>query len=136
MKGRVSQVPAFELAVRYLPLVEAAVARVSRQVETPVEWNRLIAIGAIALHDAANRHRSGRSVRFATHAKRCIRGAILDSLRRQISAPPRPRVRTVQNPVCSPGSAFSATEPGPEFSGTLVRLRKLLWDPRFIHEAS
>jgi len=140
MKSRVFPVPPFELAVRYLPLVEAAVVRLSRQVPAPVGWNTLIAIGALALQDAANRHRSDGSVRFTTHAKRCIRGAILDSLRKQVPASRRSRLQQSRNasqkPAWISGSVLSENQPGAEFAGTLVQLRKLLLDPRCIHEAS
>lgn len=139
MKSAVSPVPPFGLAMQHLPLVEAAVVRVSRQVGGPLDWNQLIAIGALALHDAASRYHSSRPVGFATHARRCIRGAILDSLRKQIQASRRPRWRPVRDPVKTPRvsrSTSSETEPGAEYSRTLVHLRKLLLDTSCIREAS
>jgi DNA-directed RNA polymerase specialized sigma subunit len=140
MKSRVSQVPPFKLAVRYLPLVHAAVARARRQVATPADWNNLLALSALALQEAANRYRSSEPVCFAMYAKRRVRGAILDGLSKQSSASPRPRLQQAHNAIQSPawtsGSTPTQTDVGDEFSAMLVPLWKVLEDARHIHETS
>jgi len=88
-----------DLVALYLPLVKATAAQFRQQVVSQTEFDDLVADGLLALHDAANRCRPNQPVRFATYAKHCIRGAILDRLKKEYSARRSFRSRKRQNAI-------------------------------------
>ena len=98
MKSRkLTQYAPRDLVAGYLPLVEAAAARFRQHVASQTELDGLTADGLLALHDAANRCVPNKPVRFAIYAKQRIRGAIIDRLKKQHSAPGR--FRKPQNAI-------------------------------------
>jgi hypothetical protein len=94
-----------------------------------------VAAGVFALHDAANRCSPNQRGRFATYAKQRIRGAILDSLKKQRSA--EGALRSPKSQTASPEPACdSRSTPGvasrddasrdDQFGTTLACLQKAL----------
>lgn len=129
MTSRIKHHARSELVAGYLPLVKAPVERFRQQVASQTELDDLVADGLLALHDAANRYGPSQPVRFAAYAKQRIRGAILDSLKKQYSAP-RIRSRKPQNaiqvPTRSSGTTPSEVNLDNEFGMTLGYLQKAL----------
>jgi len=72
-----------ELILEHMPLVTAIAAHIQKSVPVHIELDDLIHAGIMGLFDAAIKYRDDKEVAFPTYAKHRIRGAILDSLRRQ-----------------------------------------------------
>jgi RNA polymerase sigma factor FliA len=67
----------------HLHLVTAIAAHVLRSIPVHIDLDDLIHAGTMGLLDAATKYRDDKEVAFPTYAKHRIRGAILDSLRKQ-----------------------------------------------------
>ncbi len=72
-----------QLILDHMPLVTAIAAHIQKSVPVHIELDDLIHAGLMGLFDAATKYRHDKEVAFPTYAKHRIRGAILDSLRRQ-----------------------------------------------------
>jgi DNA-directed RNA polymerase specialized sigma subunit len=86
MRSTITQSTRSDLLVGYLPLVKASAARVRQHVARQSEFDDLVAAGVFALHDAASTRSLNQPVRFTIYAKQRIRGAMLDSLKKQRQA--------------------------------------------------
>jgi RNA polymerase sigma factor (sigma-70 family) len=130
MKSGITHRAPSDLVAGYLPLVNAAAARFRQQVASQTEWDDLVADGLLALRDAAKRCGPNQPVRFATYAKQRIRGAILDRLKKQYSAPRSFRSRKPQNaipmPIRSSGTTLNEGHLESEFGMTLCQLENAL----------
>lgn len=72
-----------QLILDHMPLVTAISAHIQKSIPVHIELDDLIHAGVMGLFDAATKYRDDKEVAFPTYAKHRIRGAILDSLRRQ-----------------------------------------------------
>jgi hypothetical protein len=135
MKSRITHGASSDLVAGYLPLVKASAARFRQHVASQTELDGLVADGLLGLHDAANQCSPNQCspnqpVRFATYAKQRIRGAILDRLKKQYSAPRRFRSRKPQNaipvPTRSSGTTLNEGHLEGEFGITLRHLENAL----------
>jgi RNA polymerase sigma factor FliA len=70
-----------ELVRQHLPLVGYAVAELASRIPRHVNRDDLVSAGMLGLVQAAKTFNTERGVDFAVHAKRRIRGALLDELR-------------------------------------------------------
>jgi len=82
-----------ELVLEHLPLVKAIAARCRVRLPAHLEFSDLVQAGILGLLDAARKYDSQAEACFATYATHRIRGAILDSLRKQDPAARRVRRR-------------------------------------------
>jgi hypothetical protein len=140
MKSRITHGASSDLVAGYLPLVKASAARFRQHVASQTELDGLVADGLLGLHDAANQCSPNQCspnqcspnqpVRFATYAKQRIRGAILDRLKKQYSAPRRVRSWKPQNaipmPTRSSGTTLNEGHLESEFGMTLRHLENAL----------
>jgi len=69
------------LVLDHVQLVRAVACRLSHRLPASVELSELIAIGTLALVDAAGRYRPALGVPFEAFARQRVHGAMLDSLR-------------------------------------------------------
>jgi RNA polymerase sigma factor FliA len=69
------------LVLDHVQLVRAVACRLSHRLPASVELSELIAIGTLALVDAAGRYRPALRVPFEAFARQRVHGAMLDSLR-------------------------------------------------------
>lgn len=72
-----------DLVLEHLPLVRAIVARCRVRLPAHLEFSDLVQAGILGLLDAAHKYKTDIGVSFSTYATHRIRGAILDSLRRE-----------------------------------------------------
>lgn len=72
-----------DLVLEHLPLVKAIAARCRVKLPSHLEFSDLAQAGILGLLDAAQKYTTGTEASFSTYATHRIRGAILDSLRRQ-----------------------------------------------------
>ncbi len=72
-----------ELALRELPQVYYIAQRISERLPRSVDIQDLVQAGVIGLLEACSNFKEGQGAQFSTFAKFRIRGAILDSLRKQ-----------------------------------------------------
>ncbi len=72
-----------DLILEHLPLVKAIAARCRVKLPSHLEFSDLVQAGILGLLDAAPKYTPGTEASFSTYATHRIRGAILDSLRRQ-----------------------------------------------------
>ena len=81
--GRTARAPSPEqLARQYMPLVRKIAWHVHGRVSSAIDIEDLLQIGMVALVEAANSFED-RGLGFASYAQMRIRGAMIDSLRRQ-----------------------------------------------------
>jgi len=73
---------AAELVLQHLNLVRRIAKQMVRRMPSNVEAEDLIQTGMVGLLEAATRYECRHDASFATYAKRRIRGAMIDSLRR------------------------------------------------------
>ena len=71
-----------ELVLKHLNLVRRIANQMVRRMPSNVDAQDLIQTGMLGLLEAATRYECRRDASFATYAKRRIRGAMIDSLRR------------------------------------------------------
>lgn len=71
------------LVEMYLPLVTRIVNKLSIRIRHKVEVDDLLGSGVLGLHDAISNYSKQRKTAFSTFAYKRVRGAILDSLRKQ-----------------------------------------------------
>jgi RNA polymerase sigma factor FliA len=76
-----------QLLLRYLPEVRYIARRIYERLPSHVSFGDLVQAGTLGLIDAVDRFDRGRNVDIGTYAKFRIRGAILDSLRRDDWSP-------------------------------------------------
>jgi hypothetical protein len=135
MKSGIMHRAPSDLVAGYLPLVKASAARFRQHVASQTELDGLVADGLLGLHDAAdqcspNQCSPNQPLRFAIYAKQRIRGAILDRLKKQYSAPRRFRSRRPQDaipmPICSSGTTLNEGHLEREFGMTLRHLENAL----------
>jgi RNA polymerase sigma factor for flagellar operon FliA len=79
------------LIEHHLPLVKFLACRIAHKLPQHISLEDLISAGVLGLIDAAEKYDGAREVQFKTYAEIRIRGAILDSLRRNDWAPRRLR---------------------------------------------
>ena len=82
-----------DLVLEHLPLVKAIAARCRVRLPSHLEFSDLVQAGILGLLDAARKYDRNAQACFATYATHRIRGAIVDSLRRQDPATRRLRRR-------------------------------------------
>jgi RNA polymerase sigma factor (sigma-70 family) len=129
MKSRITQGSRFHLSLRrHLPLVKATAARVRGNIALHPELDDLVAEGLLGLEDAAERYTPRKNVHFRTYAKQCIRGAILDSLKKRNSATRLLRSRKPGSAIEKPAGTLYEAELNNEFGMTLLHLQKALAD--------
>jgi RNA polymerase sigma factor FliA len=69
------------LVMNHKQLVRSVACRLVHRLPRSVELSELIAVGTLALVDAAGRYRAARGVPFEAFARQRVHGAMLDSLR-------------------------------------------------------
>lgn len=82
-----------EVIVKYLYLVDKAVARIKRNVPSHIRADDLHSTGVLGLMAAARKFNPESEATFPSFASIRIRGAILDELRRTDTCPRRTRIR-------------------------------------------
>lgn len=78
-----SQAQRDKLIVHYLPIVERVAKQVHSKLPTSVELEDLKSEGVFGLIDAIEKFEPERGFKFETYASHRVKGAVLDSLRRQ-----------------------------------------------------
>jgi RNA polymerase sigma factor FliA len=76
-----------ELVLENLPLARAVAAKLRVHLPAHIDFSDLVQAGLVGLIDAAHKYDVTAQVSFATYATHRIKGAILDSLRREDAAP-------------------------------------------------
>src|SRR5580658_8826689 len=82
-----------ELVLEYLPLVKVVAAHCRVRLPAHLEFSDLVQAGIVGLLDAASKYNTDTEASFSSYATYRIRGAILDSLRKQDPAARRMRKR-------------------------------------------
>ncbi|MHC4561678.1 MAG: sigma-70 family RNA polymerase sigma factor [Planctomycetota bacterium] len=81
------QVDEEQWIIDYLPLVRHVVQKVAANLPRHIEHDDLISAGTLGLVKAARRFDPSKKVEFKTYAYICIRGAVIDELRRRSFVP-------------------------------------------------
>jgi RNA polymerase sigma factor for flagellar operon FliA len=134
MRSSITQSTRSDILVEYLPMVKAAAARVRQHLPGEPEFDELVAVGVLALADAAKHSRPTKSIRFVTYAKKQIRGAMLDRMKKQASPrrfrSPKPETAPLEPASASERSPHEAkpaeATPAEEFGAALVCLQRAL----------
>lgn len=77
---------AIQLTKRYYSMVAGQALRVQRQTETQPDPDDIVAVGSLALYEAANLYSRDMRMSFTVYAKKWIRAAMLDWIEQQYSA--------------------------------------------------